>query len=363
MGDAADALLAWLALDAARVPGRARALLRERGAETVLDEGTLVLADPPRRIAWHPEAVRAAARRSLRFLEQGGMALGGPDQAELGRAAGRRRPPLFLYGRGERALLERPRAVAVVGTREPTPVGLTRARRVAEALAEAGAVVVSGGARGVDRAAHEAALAAGCETLFVLGQPVAPDKDERRRWVREACLGAPGRTLAVTPFGPSVPHHRGLYAARNWTLAALADAVVVVEGAEDSGTRHTARAAHTLSIPVFAWPTDAERPGAAMPNALIEAGRATPLPGDPDAAAARIVGEAACRTHAQGRATGAGRTTVHPLLAALASAGGRLLVDDAAQALGVGIGELLALAAELELEGLLSREGPALRLR
>ncbi|MBI1948092.1 MAG: DNA-processing protein DprA [Deltaproteobacteria bacterium] len=363
MAPVADDLAGWLALDAARVPGRARALVRERGAGRLLDEGGLVLSDPPRRIAWDPRAARAAALPALRFLEQGGLALGGPADAELGRAAGRKRPPLFLYGRGDAGLLKRPRAVAVVGTREPTPVGLTRARRLAEELVDAGAVVVSGGARGVDRAAHEAAIEAGGETLFVLGQPVQADHDERRLWVREGCARAAGRTLAVTPFGPFVPHHRGLYAARNWTLAALADAVVVVEGAEGSGTRHTARAAHALGVPVFAWPTDAERPGAAMPNALIEAGRASPLPGDADAAARRILGGATRPIDARARAAPRPRTAVHPLLAALARTGGCLLVDEAARALAMPVGDLLAAAAELEVDGLLVRDGPALRLR
>ncbi|OGQ17053.1 MAG: hypothetical protein A2138_05915 [Deltaproteobacteria bacterium RBG_16_71_12] len=362
MASTAADLFAWLALDAARVPGRARAQVRDRGASVVLDEGMLLLGAPARHLAWDPEAARAAARPSLRFLEQGGIALGGPDGDALGRAAARRRPPLFLYARGDPALLLRPRAVAVVGTREPTPVGLTRARHIAEALIEARALVVSGGARGIDRAAHEAALDAGGETLLVLGEPVSAEHDERRAWVREACARAPGRALAVTPFGPFVPHHRGLFAARNWTLAALADAVLVVEGSEASGTRHTARAARALGVPVFAWPTDAERPGAAMPNALIEAGRARALPGDPDRAVARILGEAGRPIGGAEREGQRRATAVHPLLARVAAAGGRLLVDEAARALELGIGELLALAAELELDGLLVREGPALRL-
>lgn len=350
----------WLALDAARVPGRARADIAACGAARVLDHGELVLAGPARRVAWDPEAARAAGRRALAFLEQGGSALGGPDAGALGRAGRRRRAPLVLYARGPGGLLARPHLVAVVGTREPSAVGLTRARRLAEALVEIGAVTVSGGARGIDRAAHEAALEAGGETVAVLGQPAGIGADERHGWMQGLFDGASGRALSVTPYAPSVPEHPALFAARNWTLAALADAVVVVEGALSSGTRHTARAAAALGVPVFAWPSDAERAGAAMPNSLIASGVASPLPGDARAAAARILGGG--QQVPQQAAGPQVAVAPHPLTDALAGAGGVLMLDQAAAALGVGVAEVLVLAAELEIDGQLAREGPALRL-
>lgn len=374
----ADELLAWLALDAARVPGRARAAVRERGALRVLAEGGLVLGAPPVSLAWDARAAVEQAQRALAFCHGGGLVLGGPREGELGRAGLRERPPLVLYGRGEAALLHRPRAVAIVGTREPSAVGLTRARRLAEALVEAEAVVVSGGAYGIDQEAHLAALEAGGETVAVLGQPVGAE-DERREWMRELFDGASRRALSLTPFGPAIPVHRGLFAARNWTLAALADAVVVVEGALDSGTRHTAQAAATLGIPVFAWPCDVERAGAAMPNQLLAEGRAWPLPADARQAAARILGlpvpepvpepvpmqsaapaPAGPPRHAAAPQEQAGPDA--PLLAALRSSGGRLLLDEAARALDLPAGALLAQVAELELCGAVRREGAAVLL-
>ncbi|MCC7074915.1 MAG: DNA-processing protein DprA [Deltaproteobacteria bacterium] len=360
MSETAHDLLPWLALDAARVPGRARPHVLERGAERVLHEGELLLHGPARRVAWDPERTLASGQRALAFLEQGGLVLGGPDAAALGRAAARKRPPLLLYGRGHPGLLERPALVAVVGTREPSPVGLTRARRLAEALVEVGAVTVSGGARGIDRAAHEAALEAGGQTVAVLGQPAGLARDERQGWMQSAFDAAGPRALSVTPYAPSVPEHPALFAARNWTLAALVDAVVVVEGALGSGTRHTARAAGALGVPVFTWPSDAERVTAAMPNALLASGRASALPGDARAAVARMLAD-----HAPAGAPLSGPAAAeppHPLADALAAAGGVLLLDQAATALGLGVAELLGLVVELELDGRLAREGPALRL-
>ena len=376
----ADELLAWLALDAARVPGRARAAVRERGALRVLAEGGLVLGEPPVSLAWDARAAVELARRGLAFREGGGLFLGGPREDELGRAARRERTPLVLYGRGEAALLQRSRAVAIVGTREPSPVGLTRARRLAEALVEAEAVVVSGGAYGIDQEAHLAALGAGGETVAVLGQPVG-EEDERREWMRDAFDTAGRRALSLTPFGPAVAVHRGLFAARNWTLAALADAVVVVEGTLDSGTGHTAKAATTLGIPIYAWASDVERAGAAMPNQLLAQGRAKPLPADAREAAARILGlpmpePSGAPEPGRGRVPGpveaglprdAGPRQAQadpdpPLVAALRAAGGRLLLDEAARALGLPAGALLAEVAELELCGAVRREGAAVLL-
>ena len=82
--------------------------------------------------------------------------------------------------------------------------------------------------------------------VAVLGQPILPGRTNAATGCATSFGAAAGRALSVTPYGPGVPNDPRLFAARNWTLAALADAVVVVEGAVDSGTRHTAVAARAL---------------------------------------------------------------------------------------------------------------------
>lgn len=187
--------------------------------------------------------------------------------------------PLVLFERGRAELLGRRPTLAIVGSRAATPRGLARARAVAEAAAKAGVLVVSGGALGVDLAAHETALSAGGETVVVLGDPIRAGKDERPGRVRalEPLADSGERLLTLTPHGPWAPRDKRLWASRNAVIAALADAVVVVEGRARSGTVYTADAARRLSRPVLAVPGDPDDEVAAAPNQLLADGHARPL--------------------------------------------------------------------------------------
>jgi len=160
--------------------------------------------------------------------------------------------------------------VAVVGTRAPSDDGRRRARRLAEELAGAGVCVVSGLALGIDGAAHEGALAAGAPTIAVLGgghDHVFPPR-HRELAARIAASGG----AVVSPFAPEVVPQPWQFLARNGVIAALADAVVVVEAAARSGALNTAGHAADLGLPVLAFPGDVERPKAAGCNALIRDG-------------------------------------------------------------------------------------------
>ncbi|MFZ9890052.1 MAG: DNA-processing protein DprA, partial [Myxococcota bacterium] len=183
--------------------------------------------------------------------------------------------PLVLFGRGEsRALGERP-TVAIVGARAASPRGRARSAALATCCAEADVIIVSGGARGVDLAAHEAALRAGGETWVVLGEPVSVD--DRDVPERVARLRSQAGALCLSPHGPWVARHRRLWASRNAVIAALADAVVVIEGAEGSGTVYTVQAMRRLGRPVFAVPGDPDDPLSVTPNELIRRREAEPL--------------------------------------------------------------------------------------
>jgi DNA processing protein len=140
-----------------------------------------------------------------------------------------------------------------VGARAATTEGLRRSRDLAAGLSAAGHVVISGGAMGIDAAAHEGALAAGGPTVAVLAS-LHILYPERNRGLFEAIVrrgGALATPLAdVTPVLPR-PFR---FLERNHALAALCDAVVVVEGETSSGSLHTAREAGKLGRVVGAVP-------------------------------------------------------------------------------------------------------------
>lgn len=158
-------------------------------------------------------------------------------------------PPPFLYVKGT---LPAPGAVAVVGSRRPSPYGLRVAERIARDLADAGVAVVSGAARGIDTAAHRGALDAGGRTIGVLGSGIdTVYPQENGRLFGE--IAGSGALVTEFPLGASPkPHH---FPVRNRIIAGLSQAVLVVEAARDSGSLITARlASDDLGLPVGAVP-------------------------------------------------------------------------------------------------------------
>jgi DNA processing protein len=174
-----------------------------------------------------------------------------------------------LWVAGELDGLRAP-CIAIVGTRAPSDDGRRRARRFAEELGRAGVCVVSGLALGVDGAAHEGALAAGAPTVGVLGGGHDHFFPPRHRELAARVVAAGG--AVVSPFAPEVVPQPWQFLARNAVIAALADAVVVIEAAARSGALNTAGHAADRGIPVLAVPGDVERPKAAGCNALIRDG-------------------------------------------------------------------------------------------
>ncbi|HEX9619174.1 MAG TPA: DNA-processing protein DprA [Polyangiaceae bacterium] len=159
------------------------------------------------------------------------------------------KPParVFLCG-----TLPRGFAVAVVGTRHPTEQGRALGRHIAADLASAGVVVVSGGASGIDRAAHEGALGAGGRTLVVAPSGFARPFPEEHRALFHGVVEAGGAYLSLVP--DDVPATRSAFFPRNGCLVALADALVLVEAPVRSGARNAVKHARRLGRPVFAVP-------------------------------------------------------------------------------------------------------------
>ena len=176
-------------------------------------------------------------------------------------------PPPLLFARG--APLPPAPAIALVGARRASRVALEVAAVLARGLAEAGVNVVSGFARGVDAAAHRAALEAGGPTVAVFGCGVDVCYPAEQRGLLETLL-ASGTALSEFPMGDEPePWH---FPVRNRLIAGLARIVCIVEAAEKSGSLITARCATGYGRDVAAVPGSVLVPGAAGSNALLKDG-------------------------------------------------------------------------------------------
>jgi len=187
-------------------------------------------------------------------------------------------PPDPLWLDGDPVVLAA-RAVSIVGTRRMTPYGERVARELAAACADAGIVVVSGLAQGVDSAAHQGALDAGGNTLAVLGAGIASYLEEargRRRRLAHAIRAGGG---LVSEFPPDAPPRKWTFAQRDSTIAALGELTVVVEAPVGSGALITAEEARRLGRPVYAVPGPIGVAASAGANALIATGGAKALTG------------------------------------------------------------------------------------
>lgn len=180
--------------------------------------------------------------------------------------------PATVYVRGT-LVIAAPPAVAIVGTRAATPYGMRMARSIATACARAGVCVVSGLARGIDAAAHEAALAAGGRTVAVLGTGPDVHYPRQHRALQER-IAEDGLLLSELP--PGSTGHPGAFPRRNRLIAALADLTVVVEAPRDSGALITAKVADALGREVAVVPNAIDVPQAVGSNALLR-GEAHPV--------------------------------------------------------------------------------------
>jgi DNA processing protein len=176
-------------------------------------------------------------------------------------------PPL-LYALGRVELLRQPQ-LAIVGSRHPTAAGRALAVKLAGELAAAGFVITSGLARGIDAAAHEAALAAGGTTIAVCGTglDLCYPAQHRALFDRIARDG-----LVISEFPPGTPPRAPHFPQRNRIISGLARGVVVVEAAAGSGSLITARHALAQGREVFAVPGSPLNPLAAGCLELLREG-------------------------------------------------------------------------------------------
>ena len=178
-------------------------------------------------------------------------------------------PPLILRVRGNPEVLTKP-GIAMVGTRHPTPYGSGMAERLACDLAAQGLVIISGMARGVDTASHRGAISAKGKTVAVFGTGVDVIYPKENSRLAEQILALGGALISEFPLGTfAAPQN---FPIRNRIISGMSVGVLVLEAAEYSGTRITARCALEQNRDVFAVPGNVTNKNSWGPNTLIKQG-------------------------------------------------------------------------------------------
>ncbi len=275
-----DELGAWLRLLETPTVGResARRLLAEFGSpQAVLDAGRSAqqdVAGPKAAAALQSSSadVMALVERTFAWLDADAAAP--RDIVVLGDARypawllETADPPLLLYGQGRIELLQAD-SLAIVGSRNPTPQGLENARAFAAHLSQAGLVIVSGMALGIDGAAHDGALEGGAGTIAVVGTglDVVYPRSHRQLAHRIAERG-----LMLSEYAVGAPSISAHFPVRNRIIAGLSRGTLVVEAALQSGSLITARLAIEAGRDVFAIPGSIHSPLSRGCHQLIKQG-------------------------------------------------------------------------------------------
>jgi DNA processing protein len=177
-------------------------------------------------------------------------------------------PPVMLYVRGNPEALNLP-SISIVGTRRPTLYGTQMAERLGRELAARGLVLVSGMARGIDAIGHQGAMAANGRAVGVLGTGVDVCYPKENRKLYEKVLER-GAIVSEFPLGTHPAPEN--FPIRNRIVAGMPLGVVVVEGAQYSGSLITARLAMEFGREVFGVPGNVTQPVSFAPNQLIKQG-------------------------------------------------------------------------------------------
>jgi len=269
--------LAWLALALAPGLGPKRIMDAAKQLEAVSQIFTLPLTAleglrfpaEAAQFIFDGKARQAAEEEWARVAAQGATVLtyGCPEYPE--RLKEIYDPPPVLWVRGPATLLSRP-SIAVVGTRHPSPYGSGMAEILSRDLALRRLLIVSGMARGIDSCAHRGALGARMPTVAVWGTGIDVVYPKENKKLAEEILADGGAIISELPMG-TFPAPQN-FPRRNRILSGLSVAVLVVEAAENSGTRVTARCAADQNRDLFAVPGNVTNKGSWTPNTLIKQG-------------------------------------------------------------------------------------------
>jgi len=269
--------LAWLALALSPALGPKRILDAMQGLKSASRLFALSLTDleglrfpaETAQFIFDGNARRAAEEEWERVAAQGASILSYDCAEYPERLREIYDPPPVLWVRGDAGLLKRP-SIAIVGTRHPSPYGSGVAEMLARDLSVRRLLVISGMARGIDTCAHKGALAARMPTVAVWGTGIDVIYPKENKKVAEDILATGGAIVSEMPTG-TFPAPQN-FPRRNRILSGLSIAVLVVEAAENSGTRVTARCAAEQNRDLFAVPGNVTNKNSWTPNTLIKQG-------------------------------------------------------------------------------------------
>jgi len=330
-------------------PDRVRGLIEKYGPEGTLRRvrGGAVKISPRIRAA-----VDVPADERRRQLDAAGIdAILNGGSGYPGSLAETPEAPDLLFVRG--ALPEGP-TVAVVGTRRCTAYGRRIAERYGRAIAEAGWVLVSGLARGIDGAAHRGTVAAGGVGVAVLGSGIDVMYPTEHADLARDLIAGGGAVISESP--PGTPPEAWRFPPRNRIISGLAGAIIVVEATVKGGALITAESALRQGKQVLAVPGDITRASSAGCNLLIRDG-AFPVHDVDDLIESLelILGPAPARPVSPGPSDGL--DSEEEQVFALVR-GGDADIDSLVAATGKPAGSLLALLGRLELAGIVATDGP-----
>jgi DNA processing protein len=272
-----DQYLGWLALGLTPGlgPRMAGKLLQEFGTPEAIFNASLSSLESKRLPAAVAQAIHtrqslSAASKELAQVQAAGCHLVNWDEPNYPqRLREIYDPPPLLYVRGNVELLGR-HAISVVGSRRPTPYGNQMAQRLAKDLAKCGLVIASGLARGIDSCAHKGALSSDTgATIGVLGCGIDVVYPKENKKIFEE-ITRRGAIITEFPMG-TFPAPQN-FPIRNRIIAGMSLGVLVVEGAQYSGSLITARLAMEFGREVYGVPGNATQPSSFGPNQLIKQG-------------------------------------------------------------------------------------------
>ena len=185
-------------------------------------------------------------------------------------------PVELLYYQGWWELVNSPRSIAIVGTRNPSSDGLSRTRKLVRSLLDDDFTIVSGLAKGIDAEAHRTAIGQGGRTIAVIGTPLSRSYPKENAEL-QAEIAAHNLLISQVPVkryerqeNPTANRH--FFPERNITMSALTDATVIVEAGETSGTLVQARAALKQGRKLFILDSCFHQPQIKWPHKFAEQG-------------------------------------------------------------------------------------------
>jgi DNA processing protein len=264
-------------------------------------------------------------------------------------------PPVMLYVRGDAQILNLP-SISIVGTRKPTLYGAQLAERLGRDLAARGLVIVSGLARGIDALGHKGAMAANGRAIGVLGTGIDICYPKENKKLYEKVLER-GAIIGEFPLGTHPAPEN--FPVRNRIVAGMPLGVIVVEGAQYSGSLITARLAMEFGREVFGVPGNVTQPMSFAPNQLIKqgaklvAGAEDVIEELPTPVRAALVQAEQPEAEQRNLLLAASLNTSEKKLYELLNAEEPRHIDDIVERSGLNSSEVLATLFDLEMKGII----------